>query len=222
MKNIFIYIIGACLSLSLVSCDNEIEIWDSATLDYSGSYLYTVTLEDGTLDHAYNNEYMLEFYNTSANVENEIFIDDHDKYFEMRSKFSLDGDYANFKSKSIVFADLADNEKALVVPSGKPTALNETKVETRTNIRAAIVEGKIISKGATTLGGNVADSLYVKMTLYSGTVNFKSVSVPVEYRANPDKEEFAWEFESVVHDATKDETVIIAGHRFTGFSEDEY
>lgn len=222
MKNIFLYLMGACLSLSLVSCDNEIEIWDSATLDYSGSYLYTVTLEDGTLDHGYNNEYMLEFYNTSANVENEIFIDDHDKYFEMRSKFSLDGDFTNFKSKSLVFADLTDNEKTLVVPSGKPLKLDTITAIDRSNIRAAIVEGKIIAKGATTLGGNVTDSLYVKMTLYSGTVNFKSVSVPVEYRANPDKEEFEWELVSVVHDETKDETVTIAGHRFTGFSEDEY
>ena len=208
--------------IGLTACDDDIEIWDSATLDYSGSYLYTVSLEDGTLDHGYDNEYKLEFYNTSANVENEIFIDDHDKYFEMRSKFSLDGDYTNFKSKSIVFADLTDNEKALVVPTGKPLKLDTITVLDRSNIRAAIVEGKLIAKGATTLGGNVTDSLYVKMALYSGTVSFKSFSVPVEYRANPDKEEFAWEFESVVHDVTKDEIVIIAGHRFTGFAEDKY
>ncbi|MDE5418065.1 hypothetical protein L3049_08595 [Labilibaculum sp. DW002] len=223
MKNIFLYLIGAFISLSLVSCDDtELEDWDSAVLDYSGTYLYQVSELDGTLVADYDNEHKLEFYNTSADVANELWIDDHDKYFELRSKFFLDGDASNFKSKSIAFADLTNNEKAIVIPDSKPTALGETIVELRSYIRAAVVEGKIIKDGATTLDKNIVDSLNVSMVLYSGSVTFKSEEVPVAYRANPDKEEFKWVFDTVAHDATKDEAYIIAGHRYSGFTEDDY
>ena len=223
MKNIFLYLIGACISLSLVSCDDtELEDWDSAVLDYSGTYLYQVSELDGTLVADYDNEHKLEFYNTSADVANKLWIDDHDKVFELRSKFSLDGAPSAFKSNSTVFADLENNEKAVVIPDSKPTALGETVVELRDYIRAAIVEGKILTDGATTLDKNITDSLYMSMVFYSGSVTFKSEEVPVEYRSNPDKEEFKWVLDVVAHDATKDESYIIAGHRYTGFTEDDY
>lgn len=223
MKNIFLYLIGACISLSLVSCDDtELEDWDSAVLEYSGTYLYQVSDLDGNLLVDYNNEHKLEFYNTSADVANELWIDDHDKVFELRSKFFFNGDPSSFTSKSVAFADLTNNENAIVIPDSKPTAIDETVVEARDYIRAAIVEGKIIKDGATTLGKNITDSLYVSIVLYSGSVTFKSEAVPVAYRANPDKEEFQWVFDTVAHDATKDEAYIIAGHRYSGFTEDDY
>ena len=223
MKNIFLYLIGACLSLSLVSCDDtELDDWDSAVLDYSGTYLYQVSEPDGTLVADYDNEQKLEFYNTAADVANELWIDDHDKVFELRSKFFFDGDAGSFKSKSIAFADLTDNEKAIVVPDNKPLKLDTLTVVPRDYIRAAIVEGKIIKNGATTLGKNITDSLYLSIVLYSGNVTFKSEEVPVEYRSNPDKEEFKWVLDAVAYDATADESYIISGHRYTGFTEDDY
>lgn len=235
MKKTFLYIAGLLGALAFSSCDQEIDIWDSATFDYSGTYMYQVYAEDGTLSHDYDNEFKLEFYNTAANVANEIYIDDHDKYFEFRQAFSLDGDFSSFVSKSTKFEDLKDNEKALILPGlktdedkdvddadfvEKPTALNQAVVLNRNNIRSAIVEGKIITDGATTLGKNITDSLYVKVILYSGTVSFKSAEVPLKYRANPDKEEFEWKFDEVVN--TSSEVVIIKGHRYTGFEEDKY
>jgi len=223
MKNIFLYLFGAFISLSLVSCDDtELENWDSAVLDYSGTYLYQVSDLDGNLVVDYNNENKFEFYNTSADVANELWIDDHDKVFELRSKFSLDGEPTAFKSKSIAFADLTNNEKAVIIPESKPTALGETIVDFRWYVRSAIVEGKIITDGATTLGNNTTDSLYMSMVFYSGDVSFKSEVVPVEYRSNPDKEEFKWVLDVVAHDATNDEAYLVSGHRYSGFTEDDY
>lgn len=209
--------------IGLTACDDtELENWDSAVLDYSGTYLYQVSELDGTLVVDYDSEHKLEFYNTSADVANELWIDDHDKVFELRSKFFFDGDASSFKSKSVAFADLTDNEKAIVVPEDKPLKLDTITVVSRDYIRAAIVEGKIITDGAITLGNNTTDSLFVSIVLYSGDVTFKSEEVPVAYRSNPDKEEFKWVLDVVAHDATKDESYIIAGHRYTGFTEDDY
>ncbi|BAX79460.1 lipid-binding protein [Labilibaculum antarcticum] len=209
--------------IGLTACDDtELEDWDSAVLDYSGTYLYQVSDLDGNLLVDYDNEDKLEFYNTSADVANELWIDDHDKVFELRSKFFFDGDASSFASKSIAFADLTNNEKAIVVPEDKPLKLDTITVVARDYIRAAIVEGKIVKNGATTIGENITDSLYVSIVLYSGTVSFKSEAVPVEYRSNPDKEEFQWVLDDVVYDATKDDSYLISGHRYTGFTEDDY
>lgn len=209
--------------IGLTACDDtELEDWDSAVLDYSGTYLYQVSTLDGTLAVDYDSENKLEFYNTSADVANELWIDDHDKVFELRSKFFFNGDASSFASKSIAFDDLTNNEKAIVVPEDKPLKLDTITVEARDYVRAAIVEGKIIKDGATTLGKNITDSLYISIVLYSGNVTFKSEEVPVEYRSNPDKEEFKWVLDVVAHDAAKDESYIVAGHRYTGFTEDDY
>ncbi|RZT96959.1 lipid-binding putative hydrolase [Ancylomarina subtilis] len=214
-KLLYILVVGL---IGLTACNDDIEIWDSAVLDYSGTYVVDLTDVDGNVHHD-----MIEIYNTAANVENEVIIDDHNGTIELRSKFSLDGDFSNFKSKSIDFADLALNENAIAdaKPETAPTGLDQTASPETWYIKAAITEGKILPKGMTTEAGNVADSIYMKVVLYSGTVNFKSASVPTEYRANPDVEEFEWVFVDVAHDATKDETVVISGNRYTGFPEDD-
>jgi len=230
MKNIFIYIAGICGALSLNSCDNDIDIWNSSTLDYSGTYFYQVYDKDDAIVHDYDNEFKLEFYNTSANIDNEIFIDDHDKLFEMRSKFFLNGDFKNFSSKETDFDKLENNEKAVILPGKKlpaeetvrvkPNDINDAITLPRSSVRIAIVEGKFIEKGATTKGGNIADSLYMKILVYDGTVSFKSALVPVEFRSNPDKEEFEWILNKVTTNANN--AYVVKGHRKTGFEEDKY
>ena len=208
----------AVVFIGLTACNDDIEIWDSAVLDYSGTYVVDLTDVDGDVHHD-----MIEIYNSAANLADEIIIDDHNGFMDLRSKFSLDGDFSSFKSKSLTFADLALNENAIVdaKPETAPTALDQTESPEAWYIKAAITEAEILPKGMTTEAGNVADSIYMKMVLYSGTVNFKSASVPTEYRANPDVEEFEWVFVDVAHDATKDETVVISGNRYTGFPADD-
>jgi len=227
MKNIinkfFLVAVVMIVGLSFTSCDEEIEIWDSATLEYSGTYVYELKNADATTTYVgYSDQNKIEIYNTSANVENEVIIYDHGKMFPLKSKFNFSGDPTNFASKSLLFEELTNNEEAVELPDSKPVALTDVLSEDRDYLRAAVVEGSILEDAMTTIGGNVADSIYFKIVLYSGTANFKSVAVPVEYRANPDKEEFEWELVSVVRDDTKDETYVISGHRYTGFSEDSH
>ncbi|RXQ96752.1 hypothetical protein EO244_03735 [Ancylomarina salipaludis] len=227
MKNIInkLFLVASVIivGLSFTSCDEKIEIWDSATLEYSGTYVYELKNEDATATYVgYSDQNKIEIFNTSANVENEVIIYDHGKMFPLKSKFIFSGNATSFASKSLLFDDLTNNEEAVVLPEDAPTAITDTLSEDRDYLRAAVVEGSIIKDGMTTIGGNVADSLYFKIVLYSGTANFKSVAVPVEYRANPDKEEFEWELVSVVRDAAKDKTYVISGHRYTGFSEDSH
>ena len=215
----------AIVGLSFPSCNDDIEIWDSAVLDYSGSYVVQVQAEDGTVYSDYNDENKIDIYNTVDDVENELWISDYGKYLEITSKFFLNGDASNFASKSLEFNDLPLNIS--VVKEGfepKPTALGQdTIVKGIWGAKTALLEGKILPKAMTTIGGNVADSIYMKIKFMYGDVTFKSVEVPVEYRADPEVAEFKWKIESSAYDATSDDEIYVySGHRYTGFPEDSH
>lgn len=209
--------------MTLSSCNEDIEIWDSNTLDYSGTYFWELYNEDMTSNLvAYDHDVQLLIYNTAENISNEVWMEDTDGIFPFKSKFSLEGTSSAFESKSTTFADLDNNVLAITNPSTKPTALGQEVIEDRDYIRNTILEGKILPDAATTVSGNPVDSLYIKIKLYSGTVKFTSKAVPVELRADPEVEEFAWEYNSVTYDNSKDETYVISGHRKTGFAADDH
>jgi len=211
------------VGLSFTSCEEEIEIWDSATLDYSGTYVCEVQLEDGTVISGYNDSRKIDLYNTDANVADQLWMTDHGKYLEITSKLFLTGDPSSFASKSLNYDDLELNHAMVKVPSTKPTAAGETTVKNIWGAKTALVEGKILPKGMTTAAGNVADSIFMKFVFMYGDVTFKSQEVPEAYRANPDVAEFEWIFDSSVYDATStDETYVYSGYRYTGFSEDSH
>ncbi|MGZ2370243.1 lipid-binding protein [Ancylomarina sp. YFZ004] len=232
MKNIinklFLVATVMIVGLSFTSCDEEIEIWDSATLDYSGTYVSQVQLEDGTVIADYSDSRKIDLYNTEANKADELWITDHAKYLEITSKLFLTGDASAFASKSLSYDDLPINHSMVKVPSTKPTAAGETSVKNIWGAKTALVEGKILPKAATTIGGNVADSIFMKVIFLYGDVTFKSQEVPEAYRANPDVAEFEWIFDSSVYDEldddgdAQDEIYMYSGHRYTGFSEDSH
>jgi len=227
MKNIinklFLVATVMIVGLSFTSCDDEIEIWDSATLDYSGTYVCEVQLEDGTVISGYNDSRKIDLYNTDANVADQLWMTDHGKYLEITSKLFLTGDPSSFASKSLNYDDLELNHAMVKVPSTKPTAAGETTVKNIWGAKTALVEGKILPKGMTTAAGNVADSIFMKFVFMYGDVTFKSQEVPEAYRANPDVAEFEWIFDSSVYDATStDETYVYSGYRYTGFPEDSH
>jgi len=227
MKNIInkLFLVASVMivGLSFTSCEEEIEIWDSATLDYSGTYVCEVQLEDGTVISGYNDSRKIDLYNTDANVADQLWMTDHGKYLEITSKLFLTGDPSSFASKSLNYDDLELNHAMVKVPSTKPTAAGETTVKNIWGAKTALVEGKILPKGMTTAAGNVADSIFMKFVFMYGDVTFKSQEVPEAYRANPDVAEFEWIFDSSVYDATStDETYVYSGYRYTGFSEDSH
>ena len=217
LKNIYLFVI---MALAFGSCSDDIEIWDSATLDYSGTYVCQVLNADGSVSDDYSK---IDIYNTDANVADQIWFTDHDKWLEITSKFFLTGDASNFASKSLSYDDLPINHSMVKVPETKPTAAGKTTVENIWGAKTALVEGKILSKAMTTIGGNLTDSIFMKVVFLYGDVTFKSQEVAEAYRANPDVAEFEWIFDSSVYDATsEDEIYIYSGHRYTGFPEDEH
>ncbi|WNH08083.1 lipid-binding protein [Thalassobellus suaedae] len=223
MKKNIIYLWLFIFAFTLNSCDEDIEIWDSNTLDYSGTYfwqLYDETNTDLYID--YDHAIQLLIYNTSDNKENEVWIEDTDHVFPLKSKFLFDGTATSFKSQTLEFDNLFNNELAIENPNTKPTGLNQEVTEDRDYIRSAILDGKILPKAGTTVSGNPVDSLYIKIVLYSGSVKFTSKAVPVELRADPEVEEFDWEYDSATYDNTLDETYVVSGHRKTGFAEDDH
>ena len=225
MKKNIIYILLVFATFTFSSCDEDLEIWDSNTLDYSGTYFWELYNEDmSSLYVGYDHDVQLLIYNTADNNENEVWLEDTDHIFPLKSKFFFDGTAESFSSKSSDFADLTDNAAAIegASPGTKPTGLNEESIEDTDYIRSTIMEGKILKNAGTTISGNPVDSIYVKIKLYSGTVKYTSYSVPVEKRADPEVEEFDWVYDSATYDNTLDEIYVISGHRKTGFSEDDH
>ena len=224
MKKNIIYIAILFFSFTVVSCEEELEIFDSNTLSYSGTYFYELWDETHTnLQWGYSHAQSMMIYNTSDNVVNEIWYENFDAGgLHIKSKFFLSGTSESFQSSSMDFDDLTNNLPAIEAPSVKPTALGETVSVAREYIRSAIEDGNITKDGETTVSGNPVDGIYLKFKLLSGTVNFISYSVPVEERDDPEVEQFDWEYESATYDNTLDESYVFAGHRKTGFAEDDH
>jgi len=74
----------------------------------------------------------------------------------------------------------------------------------------------------TTQGGNVSDSVYIKLTLNTDNVKFISSLVPEGDWAKPGVPEYAWTQQAGSNsvDASKDEHWTLAGYRYTGYPED--
>ncbi|WP_194766112.1 lipid-binding protein [Tamlana sp. I1] len=211
------------ISVSFTSCDEDLEIWDSNTLDYSGTYFYELYNEDMTTKYVeYSHSNQILIYNTANNNVNELWMEDTANIFPLKSKFFLNGSTDDFSSESLDFSELTNNINAVVPPSTKPTGLNQTVNVATDYIRAAVLEGKILKNEATTVSGNPVDSIYTKIVLYSGEVKYTSYEVAEADRVDPDVVEFAWEYDSATYDSTLDEIYVISGHRKTGFAEDDH
>lgn len=209
-------------ALLFTSCEQEVEVWDSETLDYSGRYVIKLMSEDMSEVYSGYNGSELMIYNTSANVANEMWLEDMKQLIPLKSKFFFTGSPAAFQSVNTEFDKLTNNLLAISVPTAAPTVEGQTKEEERNYLRAAVMEGKIIPQVVTTKGGNTADSLFVKVKLYSGIAAFKSQKKPEKEWANPTVPEYKWILSSVSYDAAKDEVLVIGGYRYTGFPEDFY
>ena len=224
MKNKIIYLLLiAVFSVSITSCEEDLEIFDSNTLDYSGTFYYELYDDASELQWPYIHAQSMMLYNTSANVANEIWFENFDAgSLHIKSKFFLNGTSESFQSSSMNFADLPNNEAAIAAPSTKPTGLGESVSVDREYIRNAIEAGNITVNGETTVSGNPVDGIYIKFKMLSGTVNFTSYSIPVAERADPEVEQFDWLYESATYDSTLDESWIFSGHRKTGFAVDDH
>lgn len=223
MKRLII-LIGIFLSYAmfLSSCHEEVDNWDSATLDYSGRYVIKLLSEDGQDVYWDYDGTEIQIYNTAANVGNEIWMDDFGVLFPLKSKFFLKGTPDSFSSVQSAYDQLTDNLYCYELPEDMPVAEGESVTEERWYLRAAIYDGKITKSGFTTKGGNRTDAISFRIKLYSGTATFTSYTLPESEWANPTTPEYAWKQVSVQYDPELDETYLVEGYRYTGFDEDEY
>lgn len=220
MKKIGLYVTISSLILIFSSCMKELDSWNSETFEYSGRFIYKLMSED--MQDTYVDGSEIQIYNTADNVQNIIWLDDHEDVFPLKSKFQLTGDATSFKSSSDDFTKLDNNIYSTEdLPSPAPTAIGQTVTEDeKWYIKATLLEGKIIPGAATSVGGNVTDSLYIKIKLYSGTATYTSYEIPEALRADPKVPEFKWRFTSATHDPAMDEVYVIGGYRYTGMPED--
>ena len=121
--------------MQFTACDlgKEPEIGGVVLQEMAGEWWIKVYLGEDALT-GYN---LISTFNTAANTDKDIFIDDHELWpFKVHATADLSG--MTFSGSSL------DN------------LYDET-------ITVNILEGKIIEGAATTSGGNTADSIYLRM-----------------------------------------------------------
>lgn len=223
MKKVILSISILLSAISFSSCNEELSLWQSSTSEYAGRYVVRVLSEDMTktyLDYDGSEFYV---YNTAEDQSNKLWIEDVSHFFPLKCQYSIVGDAGTFKSATTDFAKLYDNTLAISIPTDTiPKAEGITYSTSRDYVRSAVLDAKLISKGATTKGGNKSDSIYMKIALYSGSASFVSYKLPESKWADPKVPQYSWKFSSVSYDSTKDEIYVVTGYRYTGFSEDAF
>lgn len=227
-NSIKLLFLGMVAAIGLSSCQKDLEIWDSATRQYAGKYVYALYSEDMQKQYkTYAAGGELWIFNSAKNVPDEIWLQDEAGLIGLKTKYNITGDASLFKSVTDDYNSLPNN-LAQIDPDDyddnyfDPTAENQEYAQPRQYVRSAIVEAKIIPNVVTTKGGNVADSIYIKLKTYGATVKFKSYKTPESTWQKEGVPEFAWKFDSVTPDPEGDETLVISGYRYTGFTEDDY
>ncbi len=129
-----LYIIVLFISLSTISCDlgKEPDIGGVELQKMTGEWWINIYV-DGQAIFGYA---LLSTYNTAANNSTDLFVDDHHVW----------------PCKVVANANLKD--KAFTGSSLENHYDDEIKVD--------ILEGKIFDDAATSTGGNVTDSIYVR------------------------------------------------------------
>ncbi|GHT24550.1 hypothetical protein AGMMS4957_17760 [Bacteroidia bacterium] len=235
MKKIILFAV-ACTAFIFTSCDNELDNWNSATYEYAGRFVVAATCQEFPGKSAIiekGNEIYL--YNTASNITNEIWLDDVSGKFPLKSKFSLTGNASGFSAAAagenvnsrVFIYNATYGEYILFSPSNADdfpvaTAAGQTNDGIQEYTRATLQEGKIQPKAATSIGGNVTDGIYLKLTLHTDKVQFQSYLLPAADWETPGVAEYGWELvpNSKTVDVSKDEHWTIAGYRYTGYPED--
>jgi len=252
MKKIKYYFALIFVPLLFTSCFEKLDNWYSNTAGYDGRFVVATTCDEySDYDQTirYGNE--LWIYNSAANVQNQIIFDSYiaidtegGTSYRVKGKFDVEGNTSDFKATNSAsnigsewaignplgllnddeFYVVDDDGNPIDYPSDLPTpaGLGEEYPGIQLYSRISIDEGKIIPKGATTIGGNVSDSIYFAITAYSEYLTFESFQLPEDKWVVPGVPDFAWRVKdgSRVNADGWEEHWKLAGYRYTGFPED--
>jgi hypothetical protein len=213
MKKLFIFL-SILLAGFFVACDEDLEIWDSETLDYSGKWYFKVQGANGDVEKEYGS-HTLHTYNSAANLEDELWLDDVNNVLGITVKFNIAGNLASFKSDDATEAAAGQNAKDFPSPASEPTTEGETEVVPNYFNKATILEGKVLKEAGVSKSGDAVDSIYLKLNLFAGEVVYNSVYDDVT-------EKYVWDEGTFSYYSESDSVVVLSGTMYTGFEEDEY
>ncbi len=225
------------------SCFEDVDNWYTNTSEYDGRYVVATTCDEySDDDQTIRDGNNLMIYNSATNAQNQIIIDSYVAInkeegisYHVKGKFSVEGSSSNFNATSSTpniasSTSLNDDEYLIIIdddfysPSDldEPTEAGEEVPGVQLYSRLSIDEGKIISKGATTIGGNVSDSVYLAITTYAEYLTIESYQIPEDEWIVPGVPEYGWR----VKDGSRtnadgwEEHWKFSGYRYTGLPED--
>ena len=237
MKKI-IYLIGLIFTVACFSsCQEELENWYSETKSYDGRFVVATTCDEYSSDDTSIADGLeLMFYNSAANIADEIWLDTEVAGYHIQGKFKITGDISSFKGNETVEniasdSYLIDTDYGLAPFTSDyanyfrvPTAAGQLNDGVQLYTRITFLEGKIIPDAATSIGGNTADSVYVKTIMHKDFMKFESYQTPKDEWEDQAVPEFAWRVKSGSNTpataADWDEHWTLAGYRYTGMPED--
>lgn len=246
MKKIEYCLVLTLMTILFTSCFEDKDNWYTNTKDYDGRYSVAITCDEySDHDKTIRDGYKLMIYNSATNVENQIIIDsyvaidaDAGTSFHVKGKFDVNGNISGFKA-STISANIArsetlnDDEFYVVDDDGNPveypsdlptpTKAGEEYRGMQLYSLVSLDEGKIILKGATTIGGNTSDSIYVAVTTYAEYLTIESYQTPEASWAVSGVPEFDWRIKDgsrTTYEASKEHWKF-DGYRYTGFPEDD-
>lgn len=236
MKKIF-YIASILVAGCFTSCQEELDNWYSETFEYSGRFVVATSCAEYDSDNTGIEDGLeLMIYNSAANVANEIWLEFEAAGLPQKGKFKVTGtpsqalgaDAAGNVESSSYYIDtdygLAPFETSYAAYFRVPTAAGELNDGVQLYTYITLDTLQILSGVATTIGGNKADSVYLKVTLHHDYMEFESREVDPETWADPTVPEYEWVPKSGTNTpadpADWDEHWTIAGYRYTGYPED--
>jgi hypothetical protein len=238
MKKTF-YLLSVFAIVVFTSCMEEKDNWYTNTKDYDGRYSVATTCEEYSDDDmAIEDGNELMIYNSAANVENQIIIDSHVAGFPIKGKFDVEGDISGFRATASTSniassaSEVNDDEFYLVDDLGEPTAYpSSLGVPDKTGLehkgmqlysRLSLNEGKITPNGATTIGGNTSDAVYLAITTYCEFLTIESYQTDEDDWAVPGVPEFDWRVKAGSRSNVDgwEEHWKFDGYRYTGYPED--
>ena len=240
MKNMkkIIYLFSI-LSIIVVfsSCNEELDNWYTETTSYDGRFVVATTCEEYSSDNTTIADGLeLMFYNTADNVANELWLDTEVAGQHIKGKFKFTGEPSDFTS-AVTVDNIASDSYLIDTDYGPapfsssyasyfrvPTAAGQLNDGIQLYTRITLLKGKILPNKATTIGGNTADSVYVKTIMHHDFMQFESYETPQVDWEDPEVPEFAWRAKPGTNTpataADWDENWTLAAYRYTGMPED--
>ena len=136
MKKSIIFLISAALFIGLVSCEQEVDIWESSTAQFDGNWMMRYDHDVYGVDPFGNGLTQHFIYNTASNKGDSIWLEDHHTFWWYKVMIPVNLDNLTFGTTDTVINQ----------DPGYP-------------IKVIVSNGKIYPEAVTLASGSVVDSI---------------------------------------------------------------